>query len=345
MVEETHFHKDTIIDGELVIDTLENGTTQVKYLVFDCMYLDNINLMHRSLDKRLAYFTEHVFKPYEDLYKKYPDEVQHLPFIMECKTQLLAYGMQMMFLQELGKLKHGNDGLIFTCRSTEYHPGTDPHILKWKPANENSIDFKLSFDFHMLQPDDVDRAEGINQPYPDYDTNPICNLLAWNGSSPNNPQHEEFIHYGILSLTDLEWTRLKSLNEPLNDRIVECYMDTNKQWRFMRFRDDKEAPNHISTVTSVIESIRDGVTEQDLIKKAGDIRTEWKRREKERNDKQKREEMERRERAAREEAERRERAAREKGMNGVNGNVVAGQKRMADDQGPVRPSPGPPGIN
>lgn len=267
------FHKDTIIDGELVIDTLPNGYKQTKYLVFDCICIDRQDLMKRTLDKRLAYFREQVFKPYSELYKRYPDEIQHLPFIMELKSQQFGYGIEMMFRQELGKLMHGNDGLIFTCRSTEYRPGTDPHILKWKPENENTVDFRLILDFPLVQPDEIDRAEGTTQPYYDYGAIPTCNLFAWKG----NGNEDEW--YGTLTITEPEWSKLIARNEPLDDRVVECYMDDKKQWRFHRFRDDKENGNHISTVESVIESIRDRVTESDLIAKAMEIRAEWKRRE------------------------------------------------------------------
>lgn len=40
----------------------------------------------------------------------------------------LSYGIQMMFDFILPKLPHGNDGLIFTCRTTPYKFGTDEHM-------------------------------------------------------------------------------------------------------------------------------------------------------------------------------------------------------------------------
>jgi mRNA-capping enzyme len=41
------------------------------------------------------------------------------------------------------KLQHENDGLIFTIDECPYYPGTCNEILKWKPIELNSIDFKL----------------------------------------------------------------------------------------------------------------------------------------------------------------------------------------------------------
>lgn len=48
------FHTETIIDGELVLDTEPSGKQVLKYLVFDCLMMDNKLVMERTLDKRLA---------------------------------------------------------------------------------------------------------------------------------------------------------------------------------------------------------------------------------------------------------------------------------------------------
>jgi mRNA guanylyltransferase len=305
------FHRNTLIDGELVLDRLPNGKIQPKYLVFDCMVLDGNSLMNRTLDKRLAYFKERIYDPYKKLLDDYPEEIRFYTFVVELKAMQFSYAIETMFGQILPRLLHGNDGLIFTCRTTDYKHGTDPNILKWKPENENSIDFKLSLDFPLVQPDQQDIAEGIRDQYIDYDAIPTCNLLAYHG----NGQGDQW--YGLMHLEPQEWETLKARNEPLNDRIVECYMDSRRRWRFMRFRDDKAEANHISTVESVIESIKDRVTKDDLLAASQGIRVAWK---------------------ARAERE----AMTYKATNGV---VAGGAKRKADEQGPGRPSPGPPGRN
>jgi hypothetical protein len=48
------FHKDTILDGEIVLDILEDGTEQLKFLVFDALIVDNKNLLQRNLSSRLG---------------------------------------------------------------------------------------------------------------------------------------------------------------------------------------------------------------------------------------------------------------------------------------------------
>jgi mRNA guanylyltransferase len=304
------FHINSLIDGELVIDKLPNGQTQPKYLVFDCMVLDGNSLMNRSLDKRIAYFKERVFDPYKQLLKEYPEEQQYQHFIVELKQMQFSYVVEYMFRQILPGLPHGNDGLIFTCRNTEYKHGTDHHILKWKPENENSIDFRLSLDFPLIQPDEVDIAEGITEPYYDFDAVPVCNLLVYAGDGREDPW------YGTMFVDFDQWESLKSLQQPLDDRIVECYMDEKKRWRYMRFRDDKTNANHTSTVESVIESITDRVTEKDLITAQKEIRDEWKRR------------------AAEDQAKEKQKAM-----------AVNGGKRKAEEQAGGRPSPGPGSRN
>ena len=48
------FHTETIIDGELVLDTVAPGKLVLKYLVFDCLIIDKKSVMDRTLDRRLA---------------------------------------------------------------------------------------------------------------------------------------------------------------------------------------------------------------------------------------------------------------------------------------------------
>ena len=296
-----NFHIGTITDGELVNDTLANGTVQLKYLVFDCLMLDGNSLMHRTLDKRLAYFRDKVYDPYKDLYAKFPEEIQFLPFIVEFKSMEFSYAIEMMFKDILPNLPHGNDGLIFTARNSPYKFGTDEHILKWKPEDENSVDYRLNLEFPPREPDsdddDDDVADGENGEdgrgppslLLDYDAMPRFQLSV-------TANRGEYVPYAEMYMTPAEWEEMKGLGIPLEDTIVECFQDRESRWRFLRFREDKKDANHISTVESVIESIRDKVGEKDLVGAAKKIRDEWKRRQKEEEERRKREQDERRKR-------------------------------------------------
>jgi mRNA guanylyltransferase len=314
------FHTETIVDGELVMDKMKDGSEKMKYLVFDCLVLDGNSLLDRPLDKRLAYFREKMFLPYQSFCKKYPDYAgKEFPFLVEFKASQKSYGVEMLFREIIPQLRHGNDGLIFTCRETPYKFGTDEHILKWKPPSENSVDFRMQLEFPLQDPDSEDEEDGITSLYPDYAAMPTFNLFALE----NDRKHS---HFGAMYMEEEEWERLKALNEPLDERIVECYQDSQHRWRFLRFREDKKDANHISTVQKVMESIRDGVSENDLMRNAKSIRDNWKRREAVLTDPKRRSDLEDARRQA--EREREEAAKREQSRNGTPG---AGVKRVADE--------------
>lgn len=268
---ERDFHTGTLIDGELVNDTQRDGSVQLRYLVFDLMVLDDNSLTHRTLDKRLAYFTERINGPYKALLERYPEETRFAPFLVDLKDMEFAYGCAKMFHAILPKLAHGNDGLIFTCRNTPYQSGTDPHILKWKPKEDNSVDFRLFFEWPMIQPDPEDLANGDTEPFPDYYQKPIFHLAVNMGKDGEVP-------HGTMTVDDDGWEDMKAIGEPLDERIVECYQDEQQQWRFLRWRNDKNEPNYITTVESVMDSIRDSVTMEQLIVNDKPVREAYKER-------------------------------------------------------------------
>jgi mRNA guanylyltransferase len=278
------FHTDTILDGELVEDKYPDRPSVIKFLVFDCLVLDNSSLMQRPLDKRLAYFKSYVLQPYQAMFRQNPGMGR--PFVVEDKATEFSYGVEKMFKEILPAVKqlHGNDGLIFTCKNTPYKFGTDEHILKWKPPEENTVDFLLHITWARTDPDpdDPDRS-----PQDDYFAFPEAfGLYIYHGN-------DQYAPVGDLHVEPWQWEEWKQLNRPLQDSIVECFQEdltakgqngTNgtttephaRRWRFHRFRDDKTEANHVSTFTSVIESIEDHVTQDDLLAVAEQMRTAWK---------------------------------------------------------------------
>lgn len=268
------FHSGTLLDGELVRQTSSNGNSKLVYLIFDGLCLDGQSITNRQLDIRLGKIRAFVYDPWVAFAKAYPEDAQVQPFQLQLKKMEVPYAAEMMFREILPKLPHGNDGLIFTCKSTPYTPGTDQHILKWKPPHENTIDFRLQLgDFPQKEDED-----GL---YEDFDAKPEIELQV------NHGDQTGYQRWANLHLTDEEWEAIKGMGQHIDHRIIECFRDpTTQRWRpklepdgTPRFRDDKRDANHISTVNSVIESIEDGVTEQDLIANSHKIREAWKRRE------------------------------------------------------------------
>lgn len=253
---------ETILDGELVNDRSPQGGTKLIFYVFDCLVIDGQNMTERTLDKRLGYMKEKLFRPWTQQLLKTRSMMPLEPFQLKEKQFQPPYALTQMFDQVLPNLKHGNDGLIFTCKNTRYVFGTDKHILKWKPPHENTIDFKLRLgDFPLL-----DETDSDGTPIPDYDAMPSrFILLVYHGRNDYRP----FAH--DLHVDDQEWAMLKGLEQRLDGRIIECFRDDHGRWCMKkeddgtpRWRDDKPDANHISTVDSVLESIQDPVTEHDL---------------------------------------------------------------------------------
>ncbi|PVU85262.1 hypothetical protein BB560_007095, partial [Smittium megazygosporum] len=246
-----HFHNNTVIDGEYICDTESDGTNTYRYMAFDLLSVNGKNCLEKPLDKRLG--------PYTKFLSISPSLKSKAAFSFEMKYMEFSYGLVKVLDQVIPKLKHKNDGLIFTSVSSPYVIGSCEKILKWKPADENSVDFKLS-----IEKNDSDSDL------------PIFRLLVWKGK-------DIYDHFGYLDVSEEEWKSLSQV-ENLDQSIIEVTVDKKKLpdlvWKFMRIRDDKPNGNFIDIVYKIISSIRDGVTAKELKDIAPNIRTEWKNRQK-----------------------------------------------------------------
>lgn len=260
----------TLLDGELVIDTIYPGKTKLRLLLFDCLAIDGQSLAHKPLGRRYASIRSHVLPPYQSFMKQNKLASIRAPFEVQLKPMDLAYGLETVLHDKMKHLQHQTDGLIFTSFTGGYTCGTDQKILKWKPKHENSIDFKIRLRF----PPDL-KADPSGST-PDFTAKPFFQLLQ----HVKGDDHEPFDY---LDMSDVEWYKWKSSGQQLDDRIVECAWhppagqnEKESTWHIMRIRDDKANANHKSTVGRIIQSIRDGVDEEELIKLAPAIRAAWK---------------------------------------------------------------------
>lgn len=129
--------------------------------------------------------------------------------------------------------------------------------LKWKPPHLNSIDFLLRLGFNHV----VVQDGKLNHEYPDYDALPHFMLWIWLGKDRNR-------YFNEMQVNEAQWQWFKNLNEPLQNRVVECVLNEEQKWTFLRFRDDKTNANHISTFERVEDSIMDAVSADELRKSA-----------------------------------------------------------------------------
>ncbi|KAJ3043073.1 Dcp1p-Dcp2p decapping enzyme complex alpha subunit [Rhizophlyctis rosea] len=234
-------HFDTVLDGELILDTEPDGRETLRFLLFDCVIIDGKSLLERPYTSRLGYLKEHILKPYQQKLQKDPQYARGQCFRMDLKELQLSYGLAKVF-EEIPKLKHGNDGIIFTSSVAPYTMGTCNKMqvhrcflegLKWKAKEDNTVDFKVT-------------VEGSPRRY-----------RIW----LSGDRHSD-VDKGILQLdpeTEKKWGSIQ-----VEGRIIECNWNPNwpNKWQFVRFRDDKNTANFVGVYDNIMETIENGVEKE-----------------------------------------------------------------------------------
>ncbi|KNE56348.1 hypothetical protein AMAG_02168 [Allomyces macrogynus ATCC 38327] len=239
------FHRCTLLDGELILDTEPNGQKVLRYLVFDCLVCIGKTVIDRPFRVRLGHFHKFVLEPLKEMVVTRKDLAARIPFLIEAKEMQLSYHVKEIF-DSIPFLKHKSDGLIFTNSEEPYTLGTDPNILKWKPADENSVDFMLCI------------------------RNDQFELHLWEGQDRHRFQ----------AYLEVDNQQLRDLLSRSNGKIIECNWDSEHQrWQYMRFREDKNTGNHTDVYRKILHSIQDGVTREELEAHAPIIKSNWKMRE------------------------------------------------------------------
>ncbi|AGO13053.1 AaceriAFL107Wp [[Ashbya] aceris (nom. inval.)] len=282
----------TLVDGELVVQT--NPSTrlrELRYLMFDCLAINGRALVQSPTSSRLAHLGKEFYKPYYDLRAHYPDRCATFPFKLSMKHMNFSYDLDRV-AGSLDKLPHVSDGLIFTAVDTPYTVGgKDSTLLKWKPEQENTVDFKMILEIPVVEDDTLPKKDR-NRFYYNFDVKPSFHLYIWQGGPDVNTRLQDFdqpfskkeleiLHrtykvFAELQISDEQWAKMKALEQPLNGRIVECAKDQETgEWKFLRFRDDKLNGNHVSVVQKVLESISDSVKLEDLEHMIPRIKARW----------------------------------------------------------------------
>ena len=61
----------TLLDGELVVDRLDDGREHRRFLVFDLLAIEGQSVLGKPFTSRLGRLTEFVLKPHQHWHKAY----------------------------------------------------------------------------------------------------------------------------------------------------------------------------------------------------------------------------------------------------------------------------------
>jgi len=222
---------DTLVDGEMVLDVV-NGQSIPRYLVYDIVNFKQNPVGKVVFKTRLHCIENEIIKPRQSIDRsREPFSVRIKPFwpIADSAKLLDEEG------QFMKQIAHETDGLIFqpADQNDVYKSGRNEDILKWKPPELNSVDFKLR----------ITKSGGMGM---------LTKLHAQLFVTGMDKPYAQMIFKRELKEYD--------------NKIIECkFNQKSNSWAFMRERRDKSFPNHITTANAVCDSIRYPVTKDMLL--------------------------------------------------------------------------------
>lgn len=219
----------TLMDGEMIIDKV-NGQPVPRYLIYDIVKFSGQPVGQCDFNKRLGCIEKEIIFPRMEKMKtgqidktKEPFSVRAKPFFDILASRKLLEG------SFTAQVSHEVDGLIFQPCG-RYRAGRCDDILKWKPPNLNSVDFRLK----------ITKVGGEG-------------LL---------PQTVGLLYVGNYDRPFANMKATKELKQ-YDNKIIECKFEKNS-WVFMRQRVDKSFPNSYDTAMAVCKSIQEPVTKEIL---------------------------------------------------------------------------------
>ena len=222
---------DTLVDGEMVIDTV-NGNKVPRFLIYDIIRYKGNEVGKCAFGTRLTCIEKEIVGARNTYITQGLIDKNKEPFSIRKKEFWdVSEAYKLMSDEFKNQLAHEPDGLIFQPSRDPYKAGRDDSVLKWKPAEMNSVDFKLK----------IVKESGLG-------------ML---------PRTVGQLYVGGLDRPFAEM-KVKGEVKNLNNKIIECKWENN-QWVFMRERTDKSFPNGYNTAVGVIQSIREPVTNEILL--------------------------------------------------------------------------------
>ncbi|XP_029352749.1 mRNA-capping enzyme isoform X2 [Echeneis naucrates] len=197
----------TLLDGEMIIDKV-NGQPVPRYLIYDIIKFNGQPVGQCDFNIRLLCIEKEIISPRMEKMKTGQIDKTKEPFSVRNKPFFDIHASR-----------------------KRYKAGRCDDILKWKPPNLNSVDFRLKIT--------KVGGEGLL-------TQTVGLLYVGNYDRP----------FATMKAT-------KELKQ-YDNKIIECTF-ANNSWVFMRQRVDKSFPNSYDTAIAVCKSIQEPVTKDFLL--------------------------------------------------------------------------------
>uniref|UniRef100_A0A8C6WHU6 mRNA-capping enzyme n=1 Tax=Neogobius melanostomus TaxID=47308 RepID=A0A8C6WHU6_9GOBI len=132
----------TLLDGEMIIDKV-NGQPVPRYLIYDIIKFNGQPVGQCDFNIRLVCIEKEIISPRMEKMKTGQIDKTKEPFSVRAKPFFDIHASRKLLEGSFtAQVSHEVDGLIFQPCG-RYKAGRCDDILKWKPPNLNSVDFRL----------------------------------------------------------------------------------------------------------------------------------------------------------------------------------------------------------
>ncbi|CAI5438289.1 unnamed protein product [Caenorhabditis angaria] len=232
--------KNTLVDSEMIIDKVNmNGKIRdvPRLLIYDIIRYQDINMMKEKFTTRSDCIRKEIIEVRNQAILKNQINKERQPMSVRIKDFWQMEGVSKLFEPKfVENVGHEIDGLIFQPVNRPYTPGRCDSVLKWKPPSHNSVDFLLRIE-KITKKGMLPEFKGL--------------LYVLHQKDP----------FGMMIAT-------RTLQK-YDNKIIECTLELDqtgrpKEWKFMRERTDKSAPNALKTAQNVFETMTNPVTKEYL---------------------------------------------------------------------------------
>ncbi|KAL5710471.1 mRNA guanylyltransferase [Ranunculus cassubicifolius] len=234
-------HNFTLIDGEMVIDTMPHtGKQERRYLAYDLMAINNESIIDLPFHERLRKLEKEVIEPRNQERSSAPPQNYQFdmePFRVRRKEYWPLSRASKLVDDLIPKLSHPSDGLIFQGWDDQYASHNHGGLLKWQSKHTTIFLFEVDKEGRQL-------------------------LFL-------TEQGQKHLMEGDRVVFDSPEDALK-----YSGKIIECSWISKKVWSFLSSRSDQWNPNAVKNYLKVIKSIKNSITRDLLVNEVTKIVSE-----------------------------------------------------------------------